>query len=160
MISREPGLLAVVWSGSSPHHPSVSLTGETQEDWERYRYTWSCWRERGWGGGEGAESHDRKKAEYSIKHSMFSVLRPYINFLPFVIPTIWLYPYRYVQSIKYHLTRRTVPVSNCVNTNFDPSRFFNYLSSFLKKVNFFKIQNQPYCVVFLLPLLYFVLWRL
>jgi hypothetical protein len=114
----------------------------------------------GWVCGAGAESYDRKKAWFSIKHSIVSVLRPYINFLPFVIPTIWLYPYRYVQSIKYHLTRRTVPVSNCVNTNFDPSRFFNYLSSFLKKVNFFKIQNQPYCVVFLLPLLYFVLWRL
>ncbi len=52
MIYRGPGFLAVVWFGSSstPSHqshplPSVSSTGNTQEDWEREA---TCW----WGGGE------------------------------------------------------------------------------------------------------------
>ncbi len=47
MIYRGPCFLAVICFGSSPNpfspFPSVSSTGDTQEDWERET---SCWRER------------------------------------------------------------------------------------------------------------------
>ncbi len=49
--------------------PSVSSTGDTQEDWERETI---CWQERGEGGGREAESYDRKKAWSSINHSILS----------------------------------------------------------------------------------------
>ncbi len=47
-IYRGPGFLAFVWFGSTPNPllpplPSVSSTGDTQEDWEREA---TCWRQR------------------------------------------------------------------------------------------------------------------
>ncbi len=42
------------------------LTGDTQEDWERET---TCWRDKGEGGGRGAESIDCKKALFSINQS-------------------------------------------------------------------------------------------
>jgi hypothetical protein len=48
MIYRGPGFLAILWFGSSPPPlPSVSSTGDTQEDWEK-KPTW--WQK---GGGRG-----------------------------------------------------------------------------------------------------------
>ncbi len=74
MIYRGPGFLAVIWFGSSPNpfspFPSVSSTGDTQED-EKERQVVD-----GRGGGQGrgwAESYDHKKAWSSMNHSIFSV---------------------------------------------------------------------------------------
>ncbi len=55
----------------SPPHPSVSSTGDTQEDWERET---TCWRETGGRGWEGkvAKLYDRKKAWPSINYSILS----------------------------------------------------------------------------------------
>jgi hypothetical protein len=47
--------------------PSVSWTGDAQEDWERET---TCCREMGEWDGRGAESYDRKKAWSSINHSI------------------------------------------------------------------------------------------
>ncbi len=71
MIYRGPGFLAVKWFASSPAPPppnslpSVSSTGDTQEDWERET---TCWRERGGGGGWGAT------AKRLVKYKSFNIL--------------------------------------------------------------------------------------
>jgi hypothetical protein len=74
MIYRGPGFLAVVWFGSTPTPTSpvskVDQRHTTQEDWERETIRW---RERGKGGGRGAESCDRMKARSVINHSILSV---------------------------------------------------------------------------------------
>ncbi len=65
MIYRWLGLLAIVWwllpHPLAPSLPSVSSTGDTQEDLERET---TCWRERG----------GREKAWSSINHSILSDL--------------------------------------------------------------------------------------
>ncbi len=70
MIYRGPGFLAVVFFCSMPMHPSpplpsVNLTGDTQEDWERKT---TCWA----GVEGGAKSSERKKAWSSINRSKIS----------------------------------------------------------------------------------------
>ncbi len=75
---RGPGFLAVIWFGSSPTPspplPSVSSTGDTQEDWEKIDNLLP-----GEGGGEGcgrrAESYDRKTVWSSVKHSILSGIK-------------------------------------------------------------------------------------
>ncbi len=74
MIYRGPGFFAVVLSwlyAPPPLPPSVSSTGDTQEDWERET---SCWRERNseYGGRELTAS--AIDAWYSVNHSIFSAL--------------------------------------------------------------------------------------
>ncbi len=85
MIHRGPGFLAV------PPLPSVSSTGDTQEDWEKEA---SCWGSYEWGRGVwGAESYDRKKFWYSINHSIliqYSLLKTYLHFLLYFIFHIFL----------------------------------------------------------------------
>ncbi len=68
LIYIGPGFLAVVWFGSSPL-PSVSLTADTQEDWEKET---TCWWERVEGGGGGAKSSESEKTWFSINHSILS----------------------------------------------------------------------------------------
>ncbi len=56
-----------------PPLPSVSSTGDTQEDWERET---TCWREREEVVGEEPKSYDRKKAWHSMNH----LILPYTIF--------------------------------------------------------------------------------
>ncbi len=67
-FSRSNNFINLAPSPPGPS-PLVSSTGDTQEDWKRET---TCSRERGEGGGRGAESYDRKKAWSSINHSMLS----------------------------------------------------------------------------------------
>jgi hypothetical protein len=61
MTYRGPDFLAVAWFGSSATPPSVSSTGNTQEDWERET---TCWRERV--GEEANNTMARKPSPPSI----------------------------------------------------------------------------------------------
>jgi hypothetical protein len=65
IIYRDPGFLAVVWFGSS--FSAVSSTDETHR---RLRKRDKLLTVGGGGDGRGAESYDRKKAWYSINHSI------------------------------------------------------------------------------------------
>jgi hypothetical protein len=74
IIYRGSGFLAVIWFSSSPNYspslPSVSSTGDPQEDWERET---SCGQERGCGVGE--------ESLVLHKHSILSGNRPPVQTL-------------------------------------------------------------------------------
>ncbi len=91
-----------------PPLQSISLTSDTQEDWERET---TYWQERGKGGGRGAESDDGKKAWSSINHSILSTPRHEESKreqgqVIFVLPIVgWLL---YVESLYSHTYKVTL----------------------------------------------------
>ncbi len=77
MLHRGPGILAIVWFGSSPSlpppFPSVSSTSDTQEDWERETTLLTSDGGKGGGGvGQGAESY--KQQENLFLYESFNTL--------------------------------------------------------------------------------------
>ncbi len=80
MIYRGPGLLALVWFGSTPTHfpPLLSATCLSFSVFlcVGSRAYWGRW---GGGGGHGAESYDRKKAWTSINHSCLQAWQMHIK---------------------------------------------------------------------------------
>jgi len=93
VIYRGPGLLSAVWFCSFPNlssQYSVSSTGDTQ-DWETTKLLTGKGGEQGW---RGVESYDRKKALFSIKHSLHSV--PHSSFDGFLSWfNTWIHGLRY-----------------------------------------------------------------
>ncbi len=68
--------LAPLPPSPSPH-PVSKLDRDTHEGWERET---TCWREKGGGGGVGANSYDCKKVWSSINHSMALWLSLFLAF--------------------------------------------------------------------------------
>ncbi len=102
-IQKGQGFLAIVWFGSSPTCspplPSVSSTGDTQQDHEKKT---SCWRERG---GRGwARSGIIRTQEYLVLYKLFNTL-----WLPVLLKLLS------VTIIKTKNTENRKSLFSCVN---------------------------------------------
>ncbi len=109
MIYRGPGFLAGVWFRSSPTPspplPSVSSTGDPEEDWEREK---TCWRERS---EEWGRSQIIRRRENLVFYESFN--------------TLWSVPITnnkgsWFPNLK--LRDRTVSGSLLLGTDFTPDR--------------------------------------